>query len=353
VYVAGIGAACAAGIGIAQISAALRASVNVFASEPSFPSQTNGSPMLLATAEVLDIHLPWQDRLAWFVDQALGQLNPPLELLLDAGVWDSELPHLPLILSLPPPRPGMSPQAPAHIVRRISRALKLPVDPHQSAMIRSAHDGALCGLGLAGRILSVKEPALVLVGGVDSWITIEALHELEAQRRLKCAGAPNGVIPGEGAAFLLLANEALASRAGIDSGIVVLAHSRETEPNPWYEQRPCLGEGLTRALRSVFTRAEHQVRTDITFNDLNGEPWRADEWAMAYLRTQAFHSEPLNLWHPADTWGDTAAAAGALLSALAAHELSRDRALERALVWCASDMTPYRSAALLARTHGG
>ena len=346
-HVAGIGAACAGGVGIAPISAALRATVNVYVREPSFPSRTDGEPMLLAAAEPLDILLPWQDRLFWFVEQALAPLNDSLELLLaEASDWTPT--RLPLLLSLPPPRPAMPALAATQVVRWIDGALRLPADRTRSFMVSSGQDGALACLEPAARMLAVEEPAAVLVGGVDSWIAIEPLHWLEQQRRLKRADVPNGFIPGEGAAFVLLVNDALAQRAGVDSGVVVLAHAREAEPNPWYEQRPCLAEGLTKAMRSVFARPTDRVRTDITMSDLNGEPWRVDEWAFAYLRTQQFHSEPLNLWHPADLWGDTGAAAGALLIALAAYELRRDRSLERALVWSASDVTPRRSAALLA-----
>lgn len=345
--VASIGAACAAGIGIAAISAALRGTVNAFALEPSFPCMTDGAPMMLASAEPLDIHLPWQDRLDWLVDQALAPLSHSLELLA-AAAWGSTPPQLPLLLSLPPPRPAVPPDTAMQLVRRIIGALPLPVDRGRSVMVRSGHDGALCCLGVAADLLAVEQPAAVIVGGVDSWIAIDALHELEAQRRLKSATAPKGIVPGEGAAFLLLVNDALATRVGLHSSVVVLAQARAVEPNPWYEQRPCLAEGLTTALRSLLARPEHRARTDLTLGDLNGEPWRAQEWAFAYLRTQALHSEPLNLWHPADLWGDTGAAAGALLTALAAYELSRDPLLERAVLWCACDVTPYRSAALLA-----
>jgi 3-oxoacyl-[acyl-carrier-protein] synthase-1 len=355
--VASIGAACAAGIGIAPISAALRGTVSAFALEPSFPRFTNGTPMTLASAEPLDIHVPWQDRLHWLVDQALAPLRQSLETVV-AAAWDSVPPHLPLLVSLPPNRPAVLPDTANQLVRRISGALPLPLDRGRSVMVRSGHDGALCCLGVAARLLAVDQPAAVVVGGVDSWISIEALHWLEAQRRLKGADVPNGVVPGEGAAFLLLVNDALASRVGLQAGASVLAQARAVEPNPWYEQRPNLAEGLTRALRSLLERPEHRglaagtARTDLTLGDLNGEPWRAQEWAFAYLRTQALHSEPLNLWHPADLWGDTGAAAGALLTALAAYELSRDPLLERVVLFSACDVTPYRSAALLAASRG-
>lgn len=345
--VASIGAACAAGIGIAPISAALRGTVNTFARAPSFPCMTDGTSMVLASAEPLDIHLPWQDRLDWLVDNALAPLSHSLEQLAPAA-WGSTPPRLPVLLSLPPPRPGVPADTAMQLVRRITGALPLPMDRGRSVMVRSGHDGALCCLGAAADLLAVDEPVAVIVGGVDSWIAIETLHWLEAQRRLKCATAPKGIIPGEGAAFLLLVNDAFASLVDVHSNVVVLAQARAVEPNPWYGDRPCLAEGLTRALRSLLERPEHRVRTDLTLGDLNGEPWRAQEWAFAYLRTEALHSEPLNLWHPADLWGDTGAAAGALLTALAAYELSRDPLLERAVLWSASDVTPYRSAALLA-----
>ena len=345
-HVAAIGAACAAGIGIAGISAAFRGTVSIFAHEPAFPCRTDGMPMLLAACEPLDIRMPWEDRLAWLTETALA---PVLTAITAFSAPGMPRPRLSVMFSLPTPRPALPVGATLKLASRIATALPIAVDRPASMIVRSGQEGALCCLASAAAYLGAEEPAAVLLGGIDSWMAIEVLHWLESQGRLKRGDVANGIVPGEGAGFLLLVNDALAALAGLAGTVTIRAQSRGYEPNPWYEGRTCRAEGLTRAIRQAFASASDDRRTGLTLGDLNGEPWRAEEWSFAYLRTQRFHSEPLNLWHPADLWGDAGAATGALLLALAAHELLRDPARGRALVWAASDVTPYRSAAIIAR----
>jgi 3-oxoacyl-[acyl-carrier-protein] synthase I len=89
-------------------------------------------------------------------------------------------------------------------------------------------------------------------------------------------------------------------------------------------------------------------RAGATWCDLNGEPWRVDEWMYAYIRSVANQPEPMNLQHPADRWGDVGAATGALLLSQAAHDIQRSARRGPTLVWCASDMSGARAAAVLA-----
>jgi len=128
----------------------------------------------------------------------------------------------------------------------------------------------------------------------------------------------------------------------------VVACSAAVEPQPWYSDRPTLGDGLTRALHALFeAEALEGSRADVTYCDLNGESWRVDEWVYAYLRTGKRHGEPLDLRHPAACWGDVGAASGTLLAGLAAFEIARQNSTQTMLVWTASDTGPYRTACVL------
>lgn len=348
-HVAAIGAACGAGIGIAPIGAAVRGTVNAIAAEPNFPCRSDGAPMQLVAAEPLDIYAPCINRLLWLTEHAIAPLAPMLARMSDVG---ENRPVLPVFLSLPPLRPGLPNEAAPRVAERIADLLPIAVDRRRNGMVRTGQDGALAAVRRVAPLLATDRPAAALIGGIDSWISLASLHWLEAQGRLKRTDAPNGLVPGEAAAFLLMANDALARALRVRPIATVRATGSGYEPDPWYAGRPCFARGLTDAIRSIVVRPANIVRTDITFADLNGEAWRAEEWSFAYLRTTTFHSEPLNLWHPADTWGDTGAAAGAMLLALAAYELARDRNLRQALVCCSSDVTPFRAAALLASVEG-
>src|SRR5262249_57656869 len=140
-----------------------------------------------------------------------------------------------------------------------------------------------------------------------------------------------------------------ARRHGLPALADVAAVGRGLEPRPWYRRTATQAAGLTQAFwQALDAREAEGEGAAFTYGDLNGEPWRADEWAFAYLRTGKRHGEPLDLRHPADCWGDVGAASGPLLVGLAVRELRRGRpGKDTALVWTASDIRPNRAACLL------
>src|SRR5262249_2386720 len=123
----------------------------------------------------------------------------------------------------------------------------------------------------------------------------------------------------------------------------------------WYEGRPCQGDGLTEAMRAALESGlPPGARVETTWCDLNGEPWRADEWSFAYLRTSDRQSEPLRLRHPADSLADLGAATGTMLGRLAALDLAHPRTVaQSALVFAASDTRPQRAACIVSKPPEG
>jgi len=188
-----------------------------------------------------------------------------------------------------------------------------------------------------------------MVGGIDSYMDIAVLDWLDLQVRLKAPDAPNGFVPGEGAGFVLLGSRAFCEELTCTPMVEFISACQEIDGTPWYADVPSHGSGLTRAVQGLLEPGDH--RADTTYCDLNGEPWRADEWNLAYLRTGDRHGHPLDLRHPASTWGDLGAASGGALAALAAFELQRARGPgpRTALILTSSDTNPFRSGCLLAR----
>jgi 3-oxoacyl-[acyl-carrier-protein] synthase-1 len=77
------------------------------------------------------------------------------------------------------------------------------------------------------------------------------------------------------------------------------------------------------------------VRT--VFASLNGESFGAKEWGVARLRHSSLFDSAATIEHPADCFGDSGAAAGALLLAIADHYLISDQKPGPMLVWSSSD----------------
>ena len=72
--------------------------------------------------------------------------------------------------------------------------------------------------------------------------------------------------------------------------------------------------------------------------DLNGEPYRSEEFTFTVLRTQTAFADATRFVTPADCWGDIGAASGPLFANLAIAAAQRGYAKgPRALLWASSD----------------
>jgi 3-oxoacyl-[acyl-carrier-protein] synthase-1 len=346
--VIGVGAQTSVGLTLPAVSAAVRGGIDAFAGCEYLRLRETGEAITLALLSTLPPDAFGYERMqALAAAAAMEALGPWAERLArhPAGAVG-----LPVLFSVPPQRPGLAEGAGKRLAQDVMNGLPVRIDRGRCALVDTGHEGGLALLGLAADMLRAGRGDACLVGGVDSYKEIETLHWLEAFGRLKTADQPSGFIPGEGAGFLLLVTRRFAQQIGARPLAELAGWAREVEPNPWYMGRPTRGEGLTAALRGALERDGSDLRADLTYADLNGEAWRVDEWMYAYLRTGRHHAEPLDLRHPADSWGDVGAASGVLLPALAAHELAQARnAWRAALVWAASDTRPFRAACVLRR----
>jgi 3-oxoacyl-[acyl-carrier-protein] synthase-1 len=228
----------------------------------------------------------------------------------------------------------------------------LEIDPPHSRVVPAGRAAALVALELALEALGRDPARPVIVGGVDSYLDLRLLASLEAEGRLLGSRVMDGFIPGEGAAFLVLGDMALAS--GQSSGVATAeAAASAADPGHRGGSEPALGEGLAQALdilRGRLAKAPGPVGT--TFAGLNGESFDAKAWGVARMRHADFFGPGMALEHPADCCGDTGAATGAILLALAAQALSTGQRAGPALVWAASD-GESRACALLSSSSTG
>ena len=157
-----------------------------------------------------------------------------------------------------------------------------------------------------------------------------------------------GFIPGEGAGAVLLVTENALDRLRHEPLGQVLSVGRGFEQNRIKTQTVCIGEGLTTAFRDALTALPQDARVTDVYCDMNGEPYRADEFGFAALRTKEFFESASDFIAPADCWGDVAAASASLslvLATLAAQKSYANGSF--AFLWGSSE-TGERGAALLA-----
>jgi 3-oxoacyl-[acyl-carrier-protein] synthase-1 len=188
-----------------------------------------------------------------------------------------------------------------------------------------------------------------LVGGVDSLLYPSLLDWLEALGRLPSRDDPAGMIPGEGASWVLLRT----ASEWTQGDVLLMGLGEGAESAPWYEGAPAAGDGLTEAIRNA-SRAAGNESARIVMSDLNGEDWRAREWTYAYMRNAAMVGHPLDMRQPASCWGDLGAASGIALVGLAWWVLGRwTEASTRILVTGSADASPLRAACVMMSTADG
>ncbi len=220
-----------------------------------------------------------------------------------------------------------------------------PIDLATSRVVPLGRAAALMAFEAGLAALEQGAPA-VIVGGVDSFLDLKLLSELDAEGRILGPRVMDGFIPGEGAAFLVL--KPSAQPAG-DGTRPVLALGAKSLPDPGhrYGTEPAKGEGLAKALDQLRAGlASKPPPVNTTFAGFNGENFDAKMWGVARLRHTDFFTSTMSMEHPASSIGDTGAAAGAIMTALASAALSRGHRMGPALVWAASDREA-RACALL------
>ncbi len=188
-----------------------------------------------------------------------------------------------------------------------------------------------------------------IVGGVDTFLDLKLLAELDAEGRILGPQVPDGFIPGEGAGYLVLKSPESATGPG--PSVLALAATSMPDPGHRYGKEPAKGEGLSKTielLRACLASPPPPVNT--TFAGFNGENFDAKMWGVARLRHNDFFTPTMSMQHPASSIGDTGAACGAIMSSLAAIALARGDRTGPTLVWAASDRES-RACALISTGH--
>ncbi len=350
VHVIGMGACTSNGLAPQTVVTSTRAGTRRHSLLRHQRNRTSGEPIRVSLLSTLPVTMPVAERMRRLAAAAAEQALVPWREAL--AVLPASERALPVLIATPQERPGISAAESGAAVRSVVEGLGIEVDRQRSGVVATSHEGGLAALIEGASRIDRGDVAACLIGGVDSCADPDTIDLLASLRRLKTTAVPDGIIPGEGAGFVLLCGAKVLARAGLSSFADVVTGARTAEPHPWYLPEPTIGEGLTKALWGALQPGgKGDVRTAaVTYADLTGEHWRAEEWSFAYQRTGRFHGHPLRVEHPGDRWGDVGAAFGPLLvvhAALDFHDLWNPG--DSALVWAASDVNPLRTACLLSR----
>jgi len=251
--------------------------------------------------------------------------------------------------SLPPgePPPGLSLALPETettqpldhrvFLERLGQQTGWPFDPKGSDASHRGRAGGLAAIGQASEPIRMGRAKFMLAGGVDTYRDLYVLGTLDMEQRVKSGANLDGFIPGEGAAFLLLADRGAASGAGLAPWGSVSAVTQAMEPGHLYSEEPYRGDGLAQALQKLAQSGALVGPIQEVYSSMNGENHWAKEWGVARIRANGTFSADHGMHHPADCYGDTGAACGPLMAGLAALGIKEGYRRAPALIYGSSD----------------
>lgn len=243
-----------------------------------------------------------------------------------------------VLLAIAEPRPGLEDAGGRGLLSEIAHQARVEIDLPRSQLVQLGHAGFAVALQRATALLSASRGASVVVGGVDTYHHPATLAWLDAERRLHADSVDNGIIPSEGAAFLVLGTGKREVMAHVRSVACGVEEGSELGPNP----------DLARALIDVLRRSAEQAPTrpvPWVLTDGNGERHRTRRWSFASVRAPDIVSpETTQLLEAGDELGDMGAAIGAMLAVHAAVSFASGAVEHRAALIALSSEGPERGA---------
>jgi 3-oxoacyl-[acyl-carrier-protein] synthase-1 len=333
-----VGARTALGLTAESSAAAARAGISRIASHP-FMLDASGEQLRCARDTLVEGL--GADRLIALATHALREV---IEKVLGDRAAD-----LPVLLALPETRPGFSPADAQRVVTALQK-LPGPVRVTVEAF-GDGHAGALHALEVAMERIARGRLELCVVGGVDSYLDVDTIDWLDADKRLIREGVRSGFYPGEGAGMVALAAEGLRASLRLPSLASLRGCATARERRSIDSPEGLLGEGLAEALHGATAELSREP-VDEVFCDINGERHRTDDWGLALLRSQGIFREVGRYFSATDGWGDVGAASGALGCVLAVQAWRRRYATGALALVCGSSDGGLRGAAVLEQGRG-
>ena len=276
-----------------------------------------GEPIRASLLSLLEPELSRSERLAIMAATALTE---SLSELSKMGVQ-----RIPVFLGLPEKGSG-GPVFLDSLKTALTEAaqpnVQLDFVPH--GLCQDGRAGFFLALAAAWRALLSRNVPVVLVGAVDSMCDSVSLTHLAELNRILGSGNMDGLIPGEGAGFSVLARTDWLGNRKLKHQAYILGYALAKESRHFYQREPNLGDGLADVFRQLRKNPiAGSRRVDYLLSCQTGESFWAQEFTNAYLRNASLMPEPLTVDIIAESLGDTGTGSGIILLGVAIYKLRK------------------------------
>lgn len=228
----------------------------------------------------------------------------------------------------------------SRLIPAITQLAGMSIDSANQLVFFGDHAGLIVLLREAEKRLREKELDRVIVGGIDCEIDQESLEAFDYLGILHTPSKAAGFIPGEMAAFVMLEPANNGRDVNRGGSIAIEAISESEESYGRFSDEPLVGRALSTAIsRTLNVLEKKQRRIGLIIGDLNGDPYRANDWGHAIVRLRADYPWlEVPEWYPAASFGDVGAASGCAAVCMAVRALERGYAgTDDILVWLWND----------------
>jgi len=332
-----MGAVTSVGLSAAETAASVRSGVCRFAETPH-PGQYLEPLVMGALPEDM---LPPADPLVATFPGISARQRRMLRLggLALADLGKSLPPTQPPPLFLALPEGGTEEEATNNrdLLNLLSVQAEVKLDFAASKLFPAGRAAGIIALKEAVELLSAERYDYVLLGGVDTYWDEWLLQSLDREGRVNSRFNSDGFVPGEGAAFLLLASPKAVRNEEVSVLGSIESVGTSFEVGHRFSEEPYRGDGLASAFATLFDSYASRDHVGSVYAGFNGESYPAKSWGVAFLRHSARFVEDFCFEHPADCIGDTGAAMAPIMLILSIVGMRAGYRAGPCLVWCLSD----------------
>ena len=325
------------GLNAAQTAASVRAGLDRFGETSIYDKRFQPFTMSILPDDVLPPLAPELEKVMGLTSRQIRMLRLATPALQEAVAGVADVQRIPLYLGGAEPLENRPAPLAEPFLRQLGIQTEAAFDVANSKVFPDGRAAGLVALKAAMDLLVSGKVEAVLVGGVDTFLDLYLLGTLDMEDRILGPGIMDGLIPGEGAAFLLLTTHHRAAALGTPALGALSPVSLGFEAGHMYSEQPYRGDGLAGAFTGLFSAGGVAEPIRELYSAMNGEYHWAKELGVAFIRHNGYFDPSYGMHHPADCIGDTGAAAGIILTGMASTGICKGYRRGPVLVTCSSD----------------